>query len=250
MTDHEERLARIGLACAASLRPLPIPADGETSPVRLWERIGASQPTVDPARVLADAERAGWRILVPGDAEWPPVPPGTADIGEAPWALWVRGEGDLGAATRRSVAVIGARASTGYGEQVAALLAGDLANREWTVVTSCALGCDSHAYTAAARGTTAPIAVYAAQPDLERFRRHRPEPRLLLSDAPPDTPAGRHRYLTSRTSCATCPPESSSPKPPSIASPSRPPTTRGAEAASSWPSPGRSPARRAPPPTI
>ncbi|WP_220386615.1 DNA-processing protein DprA [Frankia sp. ArI3] len=194
--DLDERLAQIGLACAASLgASLPPPSTAQPA-TSLWEQTAPAYPHLDPAGVQADAARTGWRILVPGDREWPPVPPGVPDTGEAPWALWVRGDGDLWKATRRSVAVIGAHASTPYADHVAALLGEDLADRGWAVVTSCALGCDTHALAAAARGDTPPIAVYATALDLRACERREPNlPGLLVSDAPPDTPSSRHRSL-------------------------------------------------------
>ncbi|MCK9921297.1 DNA-protecting protein DprA [Frankia sp. AgPm24] len=195
MCAREERRARIGLACAAGVRTPPVPS-GAVSPVGLWEQHAAAHPTIDPDRVEEEATRAGWRILVPGDAEWPTVPAGLPDIGAAPWALWVRGDADLHAATRRSVAVLGARASTAYGEHVAALLAGGLAASGWTVVSSCALGCDSHALAAATRSATPPIAVYAAELDLRAFeRRVDASHALLVSDVPPGSPSRRDRFL-------------------------------------------------------
>ncbi len=194
-TDREqERLARIGLACAASLGT-ELPSGPQAAPpLRMWEQIAPSYP--DPGGLRAEAERTGWRILVPGDREWPAVPPGMPQLGEAPWALWVRGDGDLWKATRRSVALTGARASTPCADRVATLFAGDLADRGWAVVTSCAVGCDSLALAAAARGATAPIAVYAAGVDLRAHQRRSPAaPGLLVSDAPPNTPGRRQRHL-------------------------------------------------------
>ncbi len=192
--DHQERLARIGLAWMAS-RGAAIPA--AEFPVRRWEDVAASRPPVDPARVAEEAEATGWRIVVPGDDEWPPAPPGIEDLsGEAPWALWVRGDGDLRAATRRSVAVLGSRASSAYANQVSALLGEDLAARGWTVVAACALGADRHALVAAARGDAPPIGVFADGPGLRAFERREPALRgLLVGDAPPDTPSRGARYL-------------------------------------------------------
>ncbi|CAO5240204.1 DNA-processing protein DprA [Frankia sp. AgKG'84/4] len=195
--DHQERLARIGLAWMAS-RGAAIPAAPATeSPMRRWKGMAASRPQVDPARVAGEAEATGWRIVVPGDDEWPPAPPGIEDPSAgAPWALWVRGDGDLRAATRRSVAVLGTRASTTYANQVSALLGEDLAARGWTVVAACALGADRHALVAAAHGDAPPIGVFADGPGLRAFERREPALRaLLVSDAPPDTPSRGDRYL-------------------------------------------------------
>jgi DNA processing protein len=52
-----------------------------------------------------------------------------------PLALWVRGAARLDEVVDRSVAVVGSRASTAYGEHVAAELGHQLAERGWTVVS-------------------------------------------------------------------------------------------------------------------
>lgn len=107
-------------------------------------------PRADAAGVLAAtsaARRVGARLIVPGDAEWPAR---LDDLGEhVPAVLWVRG--DLGALgdDRPSVAIVGARAATSYGEHVAAEIAGDLAASGVTVVSGAAYGIDGAAHRAA-----------------------------------------------------------------------------------------------------
>ncbi len=72
-----------------------------------------------PRARLLRWQRAGIRLLCPGDPGWP----GQLDVlGDAqPWALWVRGTADLRFACLRSVSVVGTRAATPYGEHVAAI---------------------------------------------------------------------------------------------------------------------------------
>lgn len=107
-------------------------------------------PALDPARDLAMLDRLGGRLLVPEDPCWPR---GLADLGAAaPMCLWVRGGVDddaLHAALGRSVAVVGARACTAYGEHVTAELAAGLAGQGWCVVSGGAYGVDAVAHRAA-----------------------------------------------------------------------------------------------------
>src|SRR5690606_16066623 len=69
------------------------------------------------------AQQCGARPVVPGDPEWPRI---FDDLGEAaPMALWIRGTGRLDHLLEDSVAIVGARSSTAYGDHMAASLAGD-----------------------------------------------------------------------------------------------------------------------------
>ncbi|MGN8246726.1 DNA-processing protein DprA [Cellulomonas soli] len=90
------------------------------------------------------APRVGARVVVPGDPEWPS---GLEALGpSAPLCLWVRGAvPDLS----RSVAVVGARASTSYGERVAFDLADGIARRGGCVVSGGAYGIDASAHRGA-----------------------------------------------------------------------------------------------------
>ncbi|WP_291057717.1 DNA-processing protein DprA [Herbiconiux sp.] len=103
---------------------------------------------------LRGAKRCGARMLVPGDPGWPR---GFADLGDhAPLALWVRGS--VSALDRRggSIAVVGSRDATSYGEHVAMDLGAGLSDRGFTVVSGAAYGIDGMAHRAslASRGIT------------------------------------------------------------------------------------------------
>lgn len=103
---------------------------------------------------LGIARRAGLILLT---AEGPDWPDGLADLGpHAPMVLWVRG--DPGALSRppRSVALVGARAATTYGEHVTVELAAELAGHGVSIVSGAAYGIDGAAHRAAltAGGTT------------------------------------------------------------------------------------------------
>ncbi|MFJ4651029.1 DNA-processing protein DprA [Nocardia sp. NPDC088792] len=107
------------------------------------------------ARDLEAVERLGGRLVTPEDDEWPRellqcLPSGSDNVGDvAPLALWVRGDRSLLQATCRAVAVIGARASTPYGNRVASEIAGELAGSGHCVLAGAAYGIDAAAHRAA-----------------------------------------------------------------------------------------------------
>jgi DNA processing protein len=101
------------------------------------------------------ARRNGVGLVVPGDPEWPAR---LDDLGEhAPLCLWLRGDREALRRLDPSVALVGARAATGYGEHVARELAADLAGRGVAVVSGAAYGIDGVSHRAAldAGGVTA-----------------------------------------------------------------------------------------------
>ncbi|MFF2369585.1 DNA-processing protein DprA [Agromyces sp. NPDC058110] len=105
-------------------------------------------------RGLEQAERVGAVYLVPGDAAWPV---GVDDLGaHAPLGLWVRGEAQHLRAGAPAVALVGARAATGYGEHVTKELSAGLVDRGITIVSGGAYGIDGTAHRAAlaSEGTT------------------------------------------------------------------------------------------------
>ena len=96
-----------------------------------------------PMRV---AERSGVRLLTPEDPAWPD---GLRDLDvHAPVCLWVRGRADALNGSP-AVAIVGARASTAYGEHVAAEIAAGCAVEGATIVSGAAYGIDGAAHRAA-----------------------------------------------------------------------------------------------------
>ena len=117
-------------------------------------RWGPRVRQVDPLLHLRQAARFGARLVVPGDAAWPT---GLDDLGmHAPPALWVRGNVELLGRLERSVAIVGARAATGYGEHVTIELSSGLVDRGFAIVSGAAFGIDGAAHRAAlaSRGST------------------------------------------------------------------------------------------------
>ena len=101
---------------------------------------------LDVERDLEIAARVGARVVVPGDTEWPT---GLDDLPAPPHCLWVRGPLDLRAACERSLAVVGARCATAYGERLASGLAADVAARGVGVVSGAAYDIDAAAHRGA-----------------------------------------------------------------------------------------------------
>jgi DNA processing protein len=108
------------------------------------------QPRLKSAAALLavrQAARYGARLLVPGAAGWPV---GLDDLGlHAPIALWMRGTDAALAALDTSIAIVGARAATGYGEHVTMEISAGLVDRGYAIVSGAAYGIDGMAHRAA-----------------------------------------------------------------------------------------------------
>lgn len=166
---------------------------------------------------LTMAEKLGARLLVPEDEEWPAwqllALAHARDRGMrwayVPLGLWVRGSASLADLVERAVAVVGARAATGYGEHVAAELGYGLAHEGVTVVSGAAYGIDgaAHRGTLAAEGLT--IAVLGCGIDIGYPAGHGPlldriaRTGLVISEYAPGTKPARHRFLVRNRLIAT-----------------------------------------------
>jgi DNA processing protein len=165
---------------------------------------------------LLRAERCGSRLVVPEDDEWPAAPLHCLTLaahevtGRAPdrtlalvppLALWVRGSRSLADLVDRSVALVGSRASTAYGEHVAAELAHGLGERGWTTVSGGAFGIDAAAHRGALAAGAPTVAVLACGVDRVYPSAHSAlftrvlDDGLLVSEWPPGCAPLRHRFL-------------------------------------------------------
>jgi len=116
-------------------------------------------------RALSQAQRFGVQLVVPSDPEWPTL---LGDLGaHAPHALWLRGRREALHVLENSIAIVGARAATGYGEHVAVELASGLADRGFAIVSGAAYGIDGIAHRSALASAGDTIAVLAG--GLDRF---------------------------------------------------------------------------------
>lgn len=96
------------------------------------------------------------RVLRRGDAAYPAL---LAAIHDPPSVLWLRGEGEPGLLAAPSVAVVGARACSGYGRAVARMLGRELAAAGLVVVSGMARGIDAEAHRGALEAGGVTVAV-------------------------------------------------------------------------------------------
>lgn len=169
--------------------------------------------THDPADRAAQIEAAtkasGARILIPGDPEWPDQLRDLMLVCDAdephvrpPRCLWVRGEQDLARLCRRSVAIVGARAASEYGQHLADDLAADLTEAGWVIVSGGAFGIDraAHLGALARGGSTVSVLACGVESPYPKANASMfnliAEKGLIISEWPPGTGVMKHRFLT------------------------------------------------------
>ncbi len=184
MSDHE-RLAR------AALSRLSEPGDAklnsltsELGPIKLHrllleqtdvgggvlDDVSSRLSTSDAERELDQAANLGIRFVIPGDAEWPAQLGDLASAGElherggVPIGLWVRGPVRLDQ-LEDSVAVVGARSSTTYGNAVAGEIGAMAARAGLPVISGAAFGIDQAAHRGAIAMDGPTVAVLACGAD-------------------------------------------------------------------------------------
>jgi DNA processing protein len=135
-------------------------ADDDVSAADVAEALARWEPRMDAPslfRSLSTAVSVGAKVVRSTDAVWPT---GLTDLGDhGPRVLWCRGDVHALPSPERAVAIIGARASTGYGEHVAMDFAAGLSSRGFTVVSGGAYGIDgmAHRATLACGGSTVAV---------------------------------------------------------------------------------------------
>jgi DNA processing protein len=213
MPSHDELHARLFLLHAAE-PPAPAihhyvavhgPVDAVaqirhgTAPTAVLSEIRRPEARIDDDLRALDSGTA--RLLTPEDDDWPLGRlTGLASLG-VPLALWVRGSGSLAQLTSTAVTVTGARASTEYGNTVAADLGYDLAQVGVTVVSGGGLGVDEEAHRGALAADGRTIVVLANGVDLTHPHQHTrlyqtviEQGGLLVSEYPIGTPPARIRF--------------------------------------------------------
>jgi DNA processing protein len=160
----------------------------------------------DPRPELDLLHRMGGRLVCPGDDEWPA---GLDVLAKPPFALRVRGALDLAQACTRSVAVVGSRMATPYGEHVTAELADGVVSRGFTVVSGAAFGIDAAAHRAALRARGLTVAVLAGGVDRSYPQAHEQLLRevidlgVVMSEVPLGSVPMRHRFIERNRMIAT-----------------------------------------------
>jgi len=135
-------------------------------PELLSRRIGRWRtrlPEVNPDEQLRHAELLGATVLVPGHPDWPLL---LDDLGPLrPHCLWVRGSAQAVQSSQRGISMVGARATTTYGEYVTSTLLTELAPSGISVVSGGAFGIDAAAHRGALNNDLPTVAVLAGGVD-------------------------------------------------------------------------------------
>lgn len=214
----EERLARAGLCRVVEPGDLAaLNAFDGLSVLEIWDRLQRGAPGLErwstrvadanPQRDLERAAAAGARFVIPGDDEWPDQVDILEEAGQltrragVPYGLWVRGRADLRQAATRSVALVGARACSSYGEHVAAELSSGLADNGVTIVSGGAFGIDAAAHRGALAAAGLTIAVLACGVNVSYPKRNSAllsriaEDGLVVAELPPGCSPTKLRFL-------------------------------------------------------
>jgi DNA processing protein len=172
---------------------------GNVAATRAIERWRKRRAEVPPPARLAVWEDAGFRIVCPGEAEWPTQ---LDDLGAArPVVLWLRGAADLRFSCLRSVSVVGSRAATAYGSHVATELSAELAGLGWTVISGGAFGIDACAHRGALAVEGSTVAVLGSGLDFGYPKGNADlfaaiaSNGVLVSECPPDRSPTRPGFL-------------------------------------------------------
>lgn len=214
-----DRIARAGLSRVVEPGdPAAMSAFEGLSPVETWAALrrggealrdwAARVAAARPDRDLDTMQSLGGRFVIPGDDEWPEQIEVLAQTGEVnrrgglPFGLWVRGPSDLRTVTgSRSVAVVGARACTSYGEHVSGELAAGLADKGVTVLSGGAYGIDAAAHRGALAASGVTVAVLACGVDVSYPKGNAAlfdriaGSGLVVSELPPGCSPTRLRFL-------------------------------------------------------
>ncbi len=176
----------------------------------LAQRTEARRDIDCAAEDLEILKRRGGRLVTLDDDEWPGLafasftgaPVRDKQQGRAPLVLWVIGPLRLDEIVGRAAAIVGTRASTAYGEHVAADLSAGLAEHEVAIVSGGAYGIDGAAHRAALAADGMTVAVLAGGVDVLYPAGHSAllhriaGTGLLVSEYPPGVRPARHRFLT------------------------------------------------------
>lgn len=178
-------------------------------PRRVADEVEARRAHVSGKDLLDVAESVGARLVVPEHREWPgellSCFSDAAEIGmvglDGPLALWVRGSAPVAEVLANAVAVVGTRAASGYGEQVATEFGNSLASHGFTVVSGAAYGIDGAAHRGALAAQRPTVAFLACGLDRDypaghgRLLHAISERGLVISEYAPGTTPRKHRFL-------------------------------------------------------
>lgn len=167
---------------------------------RSREVYGLRWSRIDLDEEWARARTLGVQVLTPLDDAWPAALVDSR-IAE-PHVLWVLGSRNLAEVSDLSVAIVGARACTHYGSDVARTWAADLAAGGVVIVSGGAFGIDVAAHSGALAAGGRTIVVTAGGVDVPYPRAHHglfvavQRRGCVVSETPLGLPVRRARFLT------------------------------------------------------
>jgi DNA processing protein len=133
-------------------------------------RFAAFKQRFDARAELARLAELGFRFLARSEVSFPPL---LRAIHDPPPGLFLRGAAEVELLARPSVAVVGARACSAYGRQVARSLGRDLAAAGLVVVSGLARGVDAEAHRGALESAGPTVAVLGCGIDRDYPAAHR-----------------------------------------------------------------------------
>ena len=133
-------------------------------------RFAAFKARFDAPAELARLGALGFRFLARSDPDFPQL---LRAIHDPPPGLFLRGEGEVELLSRPAIAIVGARACSAYGRQVARGLGRDLAAAGLVVVSGLARGVDAEAHRGALEAAGLTIAVLGCGIDRDYPAAHR-----------------------------------------------------------------------------
>lgn len=133
-------------------------------------RFAAFKARFDGRAELARLDALGLRFLARSDPGFPPL---LRAIHDPPPGLFLRGAADVELLARPAVAIVGARACSAYGRQVARSLGRDLAAAGLIVVSGLARGVDAEAHRGALETSVPTVAVLGCGIDRDYPATHR-----------------------------------------------------------------------------
>lgn len=133
-------------------------------------RFSAFKARFDAPAELARLAALGLRFLARSDPGFPPL---LRAIHDPPPGLFLRGDADASLLARPAVAIVGARACSAYGRQVARGVGRDLAAAGLVVVSGLARGVDAEAHRGALEADGSTVAVLGCGIDRDYPAAHR-----------------------------------------------------------------------------
>lgn len=198
MSESQEMLARVRLALAARPGDPAVAAEiGARGIVEAADRLAAAVRPQDARGCAQRWRAAGISLAAPGCGDWPTQ---LDDLAAPPYLLFRLGV-PLRPMLLPSIAIVGSRAATQGGRELAASWAHRLARSGVGVVSGGAFGIDRAAHEGALRAGGPTAAVLAAGVDVDSPRgnaevlgriRHQG---CVVSEVPPGRPATREGFL-------------------------------------------------------